>query len=351
MRKTIIKYFAVLSLALPVLFSGCTQDDILFEADYNITLDPDNTYIAGDPVVFNISGQIDNLLFYSGETGSEYQFKDRYSIPLDNIDKATLHLEVLAQYGNYNDGMNVYYSNSFSGLARTDASGDRETLAKIDLSTWNEVDLWSAVGDEANGKTGVADIDITDMKENFSLAFHWHPTQGDDKKSAQRTYKVNGKLTVATKDYGTIETDLNEFLFTTVMMNEEIPLDSVYVNSYGNGSIRFDDAANDINFQGVSGGILDYDIDGWCVSVPMDLNSIPNDKGTVVKNLQNYMDSFSYTWNEPGTYKVVFVGRNANYIGSSELVKEMTVTILNKPLDGGNDGDGADETDPETPAE
>ena len=29
----------------------------------------------------------------------------------------------------------------------------------------------------------------------------------------------------------------------------------------------------------------------------------------------------------------------------------MTVTILNKPLDGGNDGDGADETDPETPAE
>jgi hypothetical protein len=50
----------------------------------------------------------------------------------------------------------------------------------------------------------------------------------------------------------------------------------------------------------------------------------------VIKNLQNYMHEYVYTWDKPGTYKVVFVGRNENYASASEQIHEFTITILEK---------------------
>ena len=61
------------------------QQDVVYEVDYNITLDPANTYYAGDPVKFNIDGDVDNLLFYSGETGSQYISTLHFQLPTPTI--------------------------------------------------------------------------------------------------------------------------------------------------------------------------------------------------------------------------------------------------------------------------
>lgn len=47
-----------------------------------------------------------------------------------------------------------------------------------------------------------------------------------------------------------------------------------------------------------------------------------------IKNLQNYLYTFEYTWTEPDTYTVTFVDTNSNYAGASQDVKEMTITIF-----------------------
>lgn len=44
--------------------------------------------------------------------------------------------------------------------------------------------------------------------------------------------------------------------------------------------------------------------------------------------MQNYMTSYEYVWNEPGTYVVTFVGINTNYAGASQLVKEFKITVF-----------------------
>ena len=64
-------------LASLTMLCACSHD-IDREAYFKVTLSSANTYMAGEPVVFNFSGDIDNVLFYSGEQGSEYQYKDRY---------------------------------------------------------------------------------------------------------------------------------------------------------------------------------------------------------------------------------------------------------------------------------
>ena len=70
MKKTLFYITGML------LMASC-QHDVIYEADYNVTLDKENTYYVGEPVKFNITGEVDNLLFYSGETGHQY----RYALP------------------------------------------------------------------------------------------------------------------------------------------------------------------------------------------------------------------------------------------------------------------------------
>ena len=90
------KIFYLITGAL--ILASC-QHDVVYEVDYNITLDSENTFYAGDPVKFNIEGEVDNLLFYSGETGSQYIYKDRYEVPIEDVISANLHLDIRGRYG------------------------------------------------------------------------------------------------------------------------------------------------------------------------------------------------------------------------------------------------------------
>ena len=91
---------------------------------------------------------------------------------------------------------------------------------------------------------------------------------------------------------------------------------------------NFNKSGADLILQGVSNTELDFDIDGWLISDPMPLTAVQNDQPLVIKDMQNYMTSYEYTWEKPGTYVVTFVGINTNYAGDSKLVKEFKITVL-----------------------
>ena len=58
-------------LAIAFAFASC-EHEIVSDATFSVTLDTSNTYKAGEPVVFHIIGEPDNVLFYSGESGAVY---------------------------------------------------------------------------------------------------------------------------------------------------------------------------------------------------------------------------------------------------------------------------------------
>ena len=43
--------------------------------------------------------------------------------------------------------------------------------------------------------------------------------------------------------------------------------------------------------------------------------------------MRNELFTYSYSYSNPGTYKVVFVGGNTNYQGSKEQTVTLTLTI------------------------
>ena len=311
-----------------LLFASC-QHDVIYEVDYNITLDEENTYYAGEPVKFNITGDVDNLLFYSGETGAQYVYKDRYEVPVEDVLSANLHLDIRGRYGYIADyeALEIWVSKEFTGInGSNDPDGDRAKIKEIvdaGMPGWTKLDFKDVNKDQWFGY----DFPMTDYLSNLCIAFHWRPK---DPELTQRTYWINGKISLEMAGTEPSEMRLTDLGFKSLMMNEEV---DAYKKNAGNGSIRFDNATNagEICYQGCSGKVLTYAIDGWVFTTPRPLNKVANDRGIVVKNLQNYIHEYVYTWNEPGTYEVVFVGRNENHLSSSEQIHKYTITILEKP--------------------
>lgn len=315
--------------AAALLLVAC-QHDIVRPIDFSFTLDPSNTYLAGETLRFNFEGEADNILFYSGETGHQYKYRDRYSVPMEQIESVRLDVNIKARYGD-DQALEIYVTDSFEGLKGNDALSDRATVKAMvegGMQGWTKLEWtdqkeeWKACsyGEGENGP------DLKALAENFCIAFHWCPPSAERK---QRTYYINGSLHTELDGTEPVDTDLKELGLLSVMLNEEI--EDPYHKNKGNGSIIFNQTNNGvIVFQGVDPYVLGYALDGWVFSTPMPLNRVVNDKAVVVKNLQNYQRSFEYVFEEPGTYEVCFVVSNENYMQSESKVFSQRITILEK---------------------
>ena len=59
----------------------------------------------------------------------------------------------------------------------------------------------------------------------------------------------------------------------------------------------------------------------------MQLNSVERDTGDVVKNLQNDLYKFQYTYDEPGYYKATFHGFNVTVDKRYDTIIEVPLII------------------------
>lgn len=311
--------------AVAALAAACTQN-VVYEIDYTVSLDKENTYMAGEPVRFNFDGLVDNIVFYSGEIGHQYKFKDRYEVPMESVKAADMNIEYQARYGEAG-ALEVWVSNSFEGLNGSDGAADRAAIkAMVDggMKGWTKLDYQEG----ASTKWTSQNYDLKDYMNGFSIAFHWNPPTNT---KTQRTYWINGEITLDLEGMNPSVIDFTSLDLVSVMMNGEI--EDPYYKNNGNGTINLNKREADIVMQGVGANALPYAIDGWLISKPIPLNKVSNDQGTVIKNLQNYLHTFEYTWTEPGTYTVTFVGTNSNYAGRSEQVHEFTIIVLPKLLE------------------
>lgn len=331
--NTDMKKYILLQCCLPMLlFASCRNQDYI-EADYNVRLAQTNTYRAGEPVKFEIIGNVDNLLFYSGETGHEYRYHDRYIVAPEDVLEAEFSMSIRPLYG-YEGALDIYVSDSFDGLGGEDPEADRAAIREMyaaGMPGWVHMADYEDIGMGPDGWTLYKDyvIDLKDYVDKCSIALHWHPGRTNPETQAatsQRTYWINADL-VTNFGQGTNSINIRNIEWVSVMMNSYYD-DDPYVINKGNGYVNFNFSGADLILQGCSNTELDFDIDAWIISEPMALTAVQNDQPLVIKDMQNYMTSYEYTWNEPGTYVVTFVGINTNYAGESQLNKEFKITIL-----------------------
>lgn len=334
------KILAFLLVALAV--TACDHDEIYEKIDFQVTLSPANTYLAGEPVQFLFGGNADYIVFYSGETGHEYRFRNRTQVAPEDIESCKLVMQLNGRSGT--PCMTAYVTDTFSGLTGSDETADLATMNGMlteekDLAGWKKLDLNDP---EKNTEWATTELDVTDLSNNFCLALHWNPKSIE---TSQRAYWVNVGVEVQFKGYEARRIDSRTLDMMAFSMNDEKAGERYLITTENsvNGTMRYTGNSGLNTSEFVLTGSNKYDptnektlpyaIDAWIVSTPMALNLISPDEGESIKSLNESLSSYSYTFEKAGTYTVVFAATSGNYIDQSSTVKEVTVTIID-PLTG-----------------
>ncbi|MCM1302161.1 MAG: DUF5017 domain-containing protein [Alistipes senegalensis] len=335
--------FTIIALLAAACLAVACEEDILRDVDEcYVTLDAENTYTVGNEVKFDIKGNPDYIYFFPGDTGHQYEYCDRTTVAMEDLENCKLVVSYYADYG-LAGSLDVYASKTFEGLKGDDADADLATMRAIEASIdeAKQIPGWEKLAyDEGARKVWTTqEYDITEYADSFCLAFHWNPPVFDQQ---QRTYWINFSVKTKFKGYDEVTTKGTALGMTSVSLNvgDDPKITDAYYKNSGNGTVIFTDTDKDIKMQGVGAGALKYAINSWIVTKPRPLNNVSPDTGFSVKSVADDITEYGYVYEKSGTYEATFLITNGNYQGAERKLQKMTVNIID-PIGGGDDPEAA----------
>lgn len=287
------------------------------------------TVKKGSPIEFQFSGDPDFLTFFSGEDGRKYEYRERITIDENEVESSTLNFTVTPQYGRPANILSMYIADDFPGLDKSNFEAD---------SVLVETQAWQELVPQADfPQTVRAQSYEVDMKpylgKRVAIAICY---RGQDITATQSRFTFNN-MEIVNKMASGQQTSLaaGSFGFTPINMLHKHRLSdqagmtanraygTVTNNTSGIWNFR-DMNAFFIHSSGANSS-LKY---SWIVSNLLVVNSCTPDAGTNIKNMTQRLDTYSYTYGEPGTYTLTFVGSNGNYKQQTIVVRQFTVNVM-----------------------
>lgn len=308
------------------------------------------TVTRNTPVKFNIMGEPDNITFYSGESGHNYDFRTRTLIDPSQIISSELSFDIDHQYktAEFHENLySIYLSETFPGLFKDDFAADCNLLNEF--SDWKELVPQSELPKKANEKKSYKISFSEYLGKNITLAVDYHPEKADQPKVNFSNFKIENKLTD-----GTVNTILPSNMgFTPVniwsadlngikIKEDDLKNNSGYYDGEGKlieSALWYGSVTNNIsgmwnlknmklgNFSVHSTNAGDGLRPTWLISDYLVINGCTPDKGTALKNIANRFESYEYTYAKPGTYKAVFVLSNENYKEEDNRIITMIINV------------------------
>ncbi|WP_300602020.1 DUF5017 domain-containing protein [Niabella sp.] len=297
MNKLIIAAVLFLSLA------SCKKRYALDAIDnFSIELEK-ATYKVGEPIRFVVNGKPDNLVFWSGEAGHVYQFRDRTAVEGNAL---SLNFKSFAQYG-----PQPVDQSTLKLLISTDFNGKYDS-ANVRTATWEDI-TDKAVLSSGQDQTPSGNIDLSSFaatNKNLAIAFRY-------KTNVVKPESQQNRWVIRSFDLKSINQQGDE----TVLAN---------MATAGWAGFNFSGPATKWSI--TSAQLLtvtnpaDLD-DDWVITKQFNPNKTMPDKGEPIKNISQNLYSYTRVYNKPGVYKVVFVATNVNVKASASVVKEIELTI------------------------
>ena len=290
----------ILATILMMAVSACTKKDV-GPVSFNVTTDS-VTYHLGDTVKFELSGNPDYIVFYSGENGHRYQYRNRTSAPGGT---PILNFSSYEQYGTHTNTLHLLVSNNFDG--NYDASA-------VDSATWiditNRATLSTGQNNTPSGNISLSDFVSQDTPVYVAFKF----ADQYDGVVAQRTWTITGLSLVNYLPDSTSSTLLN--------LNSSIWLGVPLINTSANWVV------STASLKITGGNASAPSNEAFAISQPVNLTTVSPDMGVPIKTYSdNPLSIYRYIFTKRGTYTVTFDARNANIYSGTEAVKTVTVTI------------------------
>lgn len=292
--KNIIRYCGLLLVGL----ASCMEDEAP-SVELNVTLDK-QVYQVGEPVTFKLNGNPDNIVFYSGEIGHNYAYKERYHADGDLL----VNFKSWVRYGDIYHNLKFLVSSDFSGIY------DKEN---VEAATW--IDLSDkfrfSVGDDqtSSGEVNLKEYVGAAEDAKLFIAFRYE----DEQKARQNNWIIRSITLDCVSTEG-----VRSSLATMPTMGWKV--------------VDFENTAVTWNVSSTSQILIDggtnqpKNVD-WVISQAFDVRKTTPDTGVALKNISTTMDEYKYAYTKPGIYEVVFETTSDWYNGSDHSLTKLTVEV------------------------
>lgn len=260
------------------------------------------TYKAGDTVRFVFNGNPDNITFFSGEPGHNYEFRKRTSAAND----LQVEFSSFVRYALIRNNLQLMVSNDFNGKA---------TVADLQAAKWTDV------SDRAKFSTGADNT----PSGKVSLKEFAKPLQDS------ALIYVAFRYTDYKKPQGQNQWVIRTFSANNV--SEDGVISSLAVMSTGGWqqvdvkNPAFKWTISTAQLLTTNAPATADDNEDWVISKGFNPWQIKPDVGTALKNISTVLPEHTYVYTKPGTYKVIFEASAVRYTGEKRLLREINLTI------------------------
>ena len=278
---------------------------------------------AGQSVTFTLSGIPGTIEFWSGEVPHRWEFRNAGETAWPDIN---MSFKTFLQAGAQPTPLKVKYSKDYNG-AGTEAAILAATWTDITdrftYATDNSVTVTptSTDGFVSSGIVNVSDVYTAD--ESVYFCFFYHVDAFVTALNNGRTQCYLNALTID-RVYGGETTNL----FTE--SKESLPFinGASYDGESSSNSPSWNSNLNAIKFTSAFKPTSVKDAYAVTPAIRREGVILSADSGIVIKGQEDAMiGSYTYKFDNPGTYNVVFVGNIETFAGTKQIVKEFQITV------------------------
>jgi hypothetical protein len=297
---------------LPLLLAGSLfscMDDQVEAPSFEVTTNQ-VSYAVGDSVAFRLDGDPNVITFYSGETGKEYQNRDRTELTGGKLE---LEFESQVLYGSQTNNLRLMASNDFSGIY---------TPEEVSKATWQDISSRFTFATAPSGALGVrtksGKVDVTGLLapgKPIFFAFKYVGEKPPGSTPTQRTWRLYTFDLSNSFPNGTSSSVSNLVSTGWTSVDFTNPASKwVYTSTL----VYFNPAST-----------LEAS-EEWAISKALNPNKVSPDQGTPIKEYSLSKPSFKYAYTAPGEYTATFVASNATIYGQKTVVKEVKVLVTGR---------------------
>jgi hypothetical protein len=299
-----LKY--ILSILLLSYLTSCKKEATEVPS-FDVTTDKQE-YNVGDSVSFSIKGYADIITFYSGEAGRKFEHKDRIE---SKDSKLSLNISTQVLFGAQENNLKLYYSTDFNNSYNAEG---------IKAATWTEITNKFTLSAADAGKSGVVtasgDVDLSDLPVSGKpIYFAWKYVN-----QAAATAAVGGRTWRIPVFNLTSKSESGSATIATVLtagwlaVDVENPVNKWTIQT-GTPFLFFSPASTLVPSE------------DWVITRALFPTAVKPDSGIGIKDYLSKISDYKYAFTAAGTYKITFVAKNANNLGVTDVVKELTLVI------------------------
>lgn len=298
-----------------VLLCSCDNcfDNVNSLDDFIVTTEK-SVYKVGERVEFKLSADADFVVFYSGEEGTVYEYKEKDRLYPDKM-LLSFSTATYPDNGTNPQSGRLMWSDDFPGVYKPEW---------IRLSTWHDITdriVYPKVSPTAYILYDTNDMEITDLFKDTSkpIYFCWaFETKANSVRNRFRidNWRIHGE---ANRDM-----DFYSFARTGFIMVEgqgfDVQSSTTYYPKVTDKYVVWDGVAASTVYK-----------DGWAVSGPIyyqDNINTGKDAGITIKTIGDPVKRVhNHYYEKPGIYEVAFEAVNANFRTKLSAVAKTTITV------------------------